>query len=103
EDGIRAYKVTGVQTCALPILVTTAGNYSVSMVIPGTPDTISKKFVVKESNPELDNLTPDFDQLRQLASDATEVLARVSDPIKAKIGRASCRERVRDPAAGGAA
>jgi hypothetical protein len=55
------------------------------MQIPGTPDTISKKFVVKESNPELDNLMPDFDHLRQLASEATDVLARVSDPIKAKL------------------
>jgi hypothetical protein len=67
------------------LLVTAAGNYSVSMQIPGTPDTISKKFVVKESNPELDNLMPDFDHLRQLASEAQSVLEPLSEPIKTKL------------------
>src|SRR5256885_10491159 len=38
EDGIRDYKVTGVQTCALPISVTSdeAGLYNAPTLIPGT-------------------------------------------------------------------
>src|SRR5256885_9141453 len=36
EDGIRDYKVTGVQTCALPILLTRAGVRE--LITPRTPD-----------------------------------------------------------------
>jgi hypothetical protein len=66
-------------------LVRDAGSYELQLQIPGTADILSSKFVVKESNPELDNVMPDFSQLRQLASDATDVLARVSDSIKARL------------------
>jgi hypothetical protein len=41
--------------------------------------------VVKESNPEFDNTMPDPLLLRQLASDATQVLGRVSAEVKAQI------------------
>src|SRR5256885_6364266 len=36
EDGIRDYKVTGVQTCALPILTPTSGGTVLKVVAGGT-------------------------------------------------------------------
>ncbi len=60
-------------------LVTAAGNYQLQLQIPGTPDVLTKKFDVKESNPELDNVQPDFVQLRQLASEAKDVLSRFTN------------------------
>jgi hypothetical protein len=66
-------------------LVTAPGNYELQVQVPGTPEILSRKFVVKESNPELDNTMPDFGQLRQLASDATKILARVSEDVKSRL------------------
>jgi hypothetical protein len=66
-------------------LVMSPGTYELRLNIPGTPDTLSSKFVVKEANPELDNTQPDFAHLHQLASDATDVLARIGEEAKAKV------------------
>jgi hypothetical protein len=66
-------------------LVTAPGNYELQVQVPGTPEILSRKFVVKESNPELDNTIPDFAQLRQVATDATSVLARVSEDVKSRL------------------
>jgi hypothetical protein len=62
-------------------LVTAAGNnYEIKLQVPGTADILSKKFDVKPSDPEMDNTMPDFGQMRQLASKATDnVLTRVTD------------------------
>src|SRR5207302_1447561 len=49
-------------------LVSAPGNYELQLTIPGTADVLTRKFVVKEANPELDNTRPDFVQLRQIAS-----------------------------------
>jgi hypothetical protein len=53
-------------------LVTAPGNYEIQLPVPGTSDTATSKFVVKESNPELDNTRPDFGQLWQIASKLEE-------------------------------
>lgn len=53
-------------------LVNSPGNYEVQLQVPGTPDILSSKFMVKEANPELDNTRPDFAQLRQIASRAEQ-------------------------------
>src|SRR5262249_35146012 len=67
-------------------LVMSPGTYELKLAIPGTADVLTKKFVVKESNPELDNTMPDFGTLRQLASDATLVLTRItSEDARAKV------------------
>src|SRR5205807_4303087 len=72
EDGIRDYKVTGVQTCALPIYQRRHGDGRPSIGAPVAP------------RPEQ---PPRSEQHRQLPPDAGE-------PVPAEIGRASCRERV---------
>src|SRR5256885_7252250 len=81
EDGIRDYKVTGVQTCALPIYVKIDGTGS-----------IRDRQSNAQNAPEEDTGQPK----------TTEILARVYDQelfgirtmYWVQIGRASCRERV---------
>ena len=63
-------------------LVTSPGAYELQLPIPGTADILTSKFVVKEANPEMDQAMPDFVQLQQLASEATEVLARNAEVRK---------------------
>lgn len=61
------------------LLLTTPGNYEIQLQVPGTSDILRRKFVVREANPEMDNVQPDFAQLRQVSSDAADVLARIVD------------------------
>src|SRR5207302_7589829 len=44
-------------------LVRTPGEYHLDLKVPDTGDSVSGKFTVKESNPELDNTRPDLDAL----------------------------------------
>jgi hypothetical protein len=60
-------------------LVKSPGEYQLDLKVPETGDSEPHKFVVKESNPELDDTRPDLDALYWLASDATKVLARIPD------------------------
>jgi hypothetical protein len=59
--------------------VRSPGNYKLHLKVPDSGDTQSRAFSVKEANPELDNTRPDFEQLYRLASDATDVLARIAN------------------------
>src|SRR5688500_19611949 len=70
-DGIRDYKVTGVQTCALPIYVLTP----------------LRKFDWK-TTPELPNMANEQHWSAMGARLSAEAVAAT------QIGRASCRERV---------
>src|SRR5690606_39753601 len=87
EDGIRDFHVTGVQTCALPILE--AGDVSLPTGIlqewpVGTPMTIQSLATLMISISD---------------NTATDVLLRVAGR-DTEIGRASCRERRQSAAAG---
>jgi hypothetical protein len=68
-------------------LVMSPGSYELQLQIPGTPDILSKKFNVKESNPEMDNTTPNFAELRQLASDSKDTVMNrtMTDEVKGKL------------------
>jgi len=65
--------------------VTAPGVYQIDLPVPGTSDVLSRKFTVKESNPELDNTAPDFERMRQVASDAGDVFGRVRDDVAERI------------------
>src|SRR5688500_20301423 len=84
EDGIRDYKVTGVQTCALPIFHDTVQNRRRNRRLA----------TLKEA------LTERFGRPKPMAAAARGFLKRrdrlVHQPHLAEreIGRASCRERV---------
>src|SRR5256885_13001691 len=82
EDGIRDYKVTGVQTCALPILATAIRVMLCSSGRIGSTD-LEK---VSCTGPRT---CPAFSPV-----DMTAPNARTSKNRLHKIGRASCRERV---------
>lgn len=71
-------------------LVTTPGEYRLDLEIPGSPDSLTGKFVVKEANPELDNTRPDFGQLYQVATELNDL--GVNDQVKAKV-----KQRLRPP------
>jgi hypothetical protein len=59
-------------------LVRAPGNYKVEVTVPEIKDTSApKEFQVEEAKPETDNTRPDFASLYEMASDATEVLARI--------------------------
>src|SRR5256885_4595774 len=82
EDGIRDYKVTGVQTCALPISQWTAefvGSGVTSLHPAATPIT---------HGATLYGLSVFWSGPSFPAANTTVI------PLSCKIGRASCRERV---------
>src|SRR5205807_6469220 len=94
-DGIRGYKVTGVQTCALPILVR---SYATEAVV-----TRAKGAQVNESAAQsfLENLhgrhetvdsEPGLYRHTEVSGDGFKAFELTS--LLPKIGRASCRERV---------
>src|SRR5256885_13263327 len=80
EDGIRDYKVTGVQTCALPISfeegnVDRHSRFRISARAPYVQKSRADSYIVRFS-------------LR------IQVLQSCNTKTRSKIGRASCRERV---------
>ena len=64
------------------------GQYHLDLVIPESGETLSKNFVVKESNPELDNTRPDFGHLYQLASEVTDYLPRMDKDTQKEVKEA---------------
>src|SRR5438876_4281073 len=94
EDGIRDGRVTGVQTCALPIW-----SYSIAL----EPTTIAEPAVARVAEPAA--LLYDLYALVGLIHRETlplvgsgliakKALARLNAELRVQIGRASCRERV---------
>src|SRR5256885_5429532 len=84
EDGIRDYKVTGVQTCALPISWLWSNVLVVTLATP--------RFARPPPTP-----LPTRPGPLVLPPAPEPPTARLSEnvlPLRAKIGRASCRERV---------
>src|SRR5262249_57396970 len=95
EDGIRDWSVTGVQTCALPILsgVTFALRrdeaFGVSVAADGAM--VESRLAVAEDKVDI-----------ALDVAAIKVLACGGACVTREIGRASCRERVEIAVVGGA-
>src|SRR5256885_5257102 len=80
EDGIRDYKVTGVQTCALPI---------------SAADEVPEPCLVQERDPMTLQPQPlDLHQLQTGVAACGLQRIRPSANDHGQIGRASCRERV---------
>src|SRR5437868_12593082 len=83
EDGIRDRNVTGVQTCALPISVSSAGPCSLtSLMTHRVSSADAKKLTRKENICSY-----------QYSEPAQPPYCRSAARKIAKIGRASCRER----------
>src|SRR5256885_5206986 len=83
EDGIRDYKVTGVQTCALPILPPPNPPFGGYRPITGTIlDLLDAQGVEWK------------DYVSNPFAPSTGIFRGVDPTHSAQIGRASCRERV---------
>lgn len=75
------------------------GEYSLSLPIPGSGDVLRGKFIVRATDPELDNARPDPAALAALAGDVREIDDRVPEAGD----RAAVRARVRGGVSGGEA
>jgi len=85
--------------------VKSPGEYELTVKVPRHPgqDTDlseTRKFQVTESNPELDNTRPDFDRMYRLASEADEVLLRMSEADQNELKRKLQRPKTEKPAEG---
>src|SRR5690606_41074637 len=100
EDGIRDFHVTGVQTCALPILACRPTRRPTAT--PGRPTggTSARPSTASRSPSPSDERGNRADRAPQLAAarGRRDALDRIA---QRQIGRASCRERVRDAVVGG--
>src|SRR5205807_5573678 len=83
EDGIRDYKVTGVQTCALPIYLFCQMNSANTATVYSTPGV--RRVVGLGAKP---SSIPDHE------IESLQILVRSRAETVPEIGRASCRERV---------
>lgn len=68
--------------------VTEPGEYRLNLKISETGETLPRRFLVKESNPELDNTRPDFGQMYQLASEMSVVAPRLDKSVEDELRRA---------------
>src|SRR5699024_12017535 len=94
EDGIRDRNVTGVQTCALPILE----KEMLGVYLSGHPLERYRR-AIKKLGFDLSRITVETDESGESILNE-EVLALDNKDIQfigIKIGRASCREGVRQP------
>src|SRR5207253_5641252 len=97
-DGIRDGHVTGVQTCALPI--------SSGIPLPTKLNRLFRLYSMQRNTPNADRM-PKRDlamamtrpnlELVETARDRITIVAGFPHLSPAKIGRASCRERVTVP------
>lgn len=80
-------------------LVRSPGEYELTVSVPkagaiDTEQSESAKFTVKEANPELDNIRPDFDRMYRLASEADEVFLRMSEADRNELKRRLTRPKI---------
>jgi hypothetical protein len=61
---------------------TEPGEYRLNLKISETGETLPRRFLVKEANPELDNTRPDFGQMYQLASEMSAVVPRLDKRLE---------------------
>src|SRR5690606_41200457 len=95
---IRDFHVTGVQTCALPILP-----LNIICAMMGIPEDL-RETVFADSNIVLAGNDPDYlgedadtavRRLLEAGAELSGILAELAGERRRQIGRASCRERVR--------
>src|SRR5256885_10214812 len=83
EDGIRDYKVTGVQTCALPILAASSDVFSTGAMLY---QLVTGQLPFRGEN--------ELETLQRVQQGEFTPPEQVKPDLAPQIGRASCRERV---------
>src|SRR5699024_11282929 len=92
EDGIRDRNVTGVQTCALPILSRLQGGSNTSST--STLSTLGTKLTRVSTSPTSTGPMPQVGAVRVMLICTMFLPSRCTTlRLYTKIGRASCRER----------
>src|SRR5690606_40140056 len=89
EDGIRDFHVTGVQTCALPILVDTEGR----LVIPEFTNALTGTTIMRAVELLKDEMPIVFQRVREDDIYRAREVLMLGTTGDCEIGRASCRER----------
>src|SRR5699024_11342291 len=90
EDGIRDRNVTGVQTCALPILMTKlSSSLSTRRFRIGYNELLSFVIITNKRKVIMNMKNPKDSQTNK-----RKVIMNMKNPKDSQIGRASCRERV---------
>jgi hypothetical protein len=74
--------------------VRSPGEYGLELKVTDTGDSDTRKFMVVEANPELDDTRPDFDRMYHMASDADAVIARMAPADGAKLKQALKRPKL---------
>jgi hypothetical protein len=79
--------------------VRSPGEYELTIKVPrhagqDTDLVQTGKFIVTESNPELDNTRPDFDRMYRLASEADDVLLRMAEADRNELKRKLQRPKI---------
>jgi hypothetical protein len=85
--------------------VRSPGVYELTLEVPdpadktgeSVSDSETKKFTVKEANPELDDTRPDFDRMYRLASEADDVLLRMTDADRQELVKSLQRPKMEAP------
>src|SRR5690606_40315480 len=96
EDGIRDFHVTGVQTCALPILLL---KYNKFMPVPIKFGTKTKTLPLPEDAAE--DAKAEIVEVDNIINNPTPAWTKApSELTDAEIGRASCRERAQSTVGG---
>src|SRR5205807_7427749 len=88
ENGIRDYKVTGVQTCALPISSNTSASAAAGEKFTRNLLPTREEWIEKNKNSTKGHPMP-----RGNKSSYSTKQKRQAENISKEIGRASCRER----------
>src|SRR5690606_40411299 len=88
EDGIRDFHVTGVQTCALPILS------DPHLDQRRYPNQLASQLLILINQPSFLPMALDYEESLQLDHNIFHKRFLPLKPSVRQIGRASCRERV---------
>src|SRR5690348_17412014 len=90
EDGIRDGRVTGVQTCALPI----SRELALGMAYEDTVRVAELKIRPSRFERVRAEVQAEDGQIIEIAEFFSPRVQEIADTLPAEIGRASCRERV---------
>jgi hypothetical protein len=67
--------------------VRTPGEYEFKLPIPGTTESISHRFTVRQPNPEMENVRNNFNELYRLSSDAGPILSSLPQGTRMELER----------------
>ncbi len=92
-DVVMKLKPGSTEYYAASFQIRSPGTYDLEVLVPETKDVATQRFTVEPSNPELDNTRPDFDLMYRLASEADQVLPRMTEKNRQELRRSLVRSQ----------